>query len=121
MRHHLKIVASNFRLNENELTAFALENPRKYGIDNDNGFVTTSTSFTKSLVDDFKKELKFIIIDSSEKDRTYLIKANPSDFDVDFSHEKKFALAFASSLEAHRLIDRLGFLPFANKLEVEDI
>lgn len=121
MRHHLKIVASNFRLNENELTAFALQNPRKYGIDNENGFVTTSTSFTQSLVEDFRKELKFIIIDSSEKKKAYLIKANPNDFEVDFSHDKKFALAFVSTLEVNRLIDRLGFLPFANKLIAEEI
>ena len=76
MRHHLKIVASNFRLNENELTEFALKNPRKYGIDNDNGFVTTSTSFTQRLVEDFKEELKLTAKKVVESLRKELKKQN---------------------------------------------
>lgn len=56
MTHHLKIVASNFQLNEKELTEFALQNKSRYGIEESGDFVTTSTSFTKMLVDDFKKK-----------------------------------------------------------------
>lgn len=56
MRHHLKIVANNFRVNEKELEEFALKNPRKYGIDNENGFITTSTMFTEDLIKDFKND-----------------------------------------------------------------
>lgn len=56
MRHHLKIIASNFRIDEEKLTEFALKNPTKYGIDNENGFVTTSTFYTEKLVKDFKSE-----------------------------------------------------------------
>ena len=54
MRHHLKIVASNFKLDQKALEDFALKNPCKYGIDNENGFITTSTMFTEELVEDFK-------------------------------------------------------------------
>ncbi len=58
MRHHLKTVAKNFNVNRKELEEFALKNPRKYGIDNENGFITTSTLFTEDLIKDFKNENK---------------------------------------------------------------
>ena len=58
MRHHLKIVASNFKLDQKALEDFALKNPCKYGIDNENGFITTSTMFTEELVEDFKNSQK---------------------------------------------------------------
>jgi putative heme iron utilization protein len=54
MRHHLKIVAKNFKVDEKELTDFALKNKRKYGIDVEGNFVTTSTMFSEDLVKDFK-------------------------------------------------------------------
>lgn len=56
MRHHLKIVARNFNVDQNKLEIFALENKKKYGIDNDNGFITTSTMYTEELINDFKNE-----------------------------------------------------------------
>lgn len=56
MRHHLKIVARNFNVDQKELELFALENKKKYGIDNDNGFITTSTMYTEELIKDFKNE-----------------------------------------------------------------
>jgi len=58
MRHHLKITASNFKIDEQKLTTFALENHRKYGIIDENGFVTTSTWYTDNLVKDFKNQNK---------------------------------------------------------------
>lgn len=54
MEHHLKIVASNFQLDEKKLTEFALKNKSRYGIVNNKGFVTTTTLFTQRLVDDFQ-------------------------------------------------------------------
>ena len=54
MEHHLKIVANNFKLDQKELEEFALKTPRKYGINNRNGFITTTTLFTSELVNDFK-------------------------------------------------------------------
>lgn len=59
MEHHLKIVASNFKLDFVMLQNFALENPRKYGISNVKGFVTTTTLFTEDLVKSFKLYLRF--------------------------------------------------------------
>lgn len=56
MRHHLKIVAKNFQVDQKELEEFALKTPIKYGIDNENGFITTSTLFTEDLIDDFKNK-----------------------------------------------------------------
>lgn len=56
MRHHLKIVAKNFNVDENQLTEFALKNKRKYGIEVQGNFVTTSTMFSEELIEDFKKE-----------------------------------------------------------------
>lgn len=56
MRHHLKIIAKNFNLNQKELEEFALKTPRKYGIDNENGFISTSTFYTIDLVNDFKNK-----------------------------------------------------------------
>ena len=57
MRHNLETVADNFHLDKQKLTEFALkpENYNKYGIINDNGYITTSTAFTDKLVEDFKK------------------------------------------------------------------
>ena len=43
---------------QQELEKFALENPRKYGIDNVNGFITTSTFYTEDLIKDFKTSKK---------------------------------------------------------------
>lgn len=57
MTHHLKIVASNFRLNEKALTDFALKNKSKYGIEKRGNFVTTTTSFTNNLVNDFQSSV----------------------------------------------------------------
>lgn len=54
MQHHLKIVAKNFKVNQKELEIFALKNPKKYGIENNNGFITTTTMFTEDLIKDFK-------------------------------------------------------------------
>jgi len=56
MRHHLKIVAKNFNVDENQLTEFALKNKRKYGIEVQGNFVTTSTMFSEELIENFKKE-----------------------------------------------------------------
>ncbi len=56
MRHHLKIIASNFELNQKDLEEFALQNPKKYGIDNKNGSITTSTMYTEDLIADFRAE-----------------------------------------------------------------
>jgi len=56
MRHHLKIVASIFKVNQQDLEDFALKNKRKYGIVDENGFITTSTMFTEELIKDFKNE-----------------------------------------------------------------
>jgi len=58
MRHHLKIVARNFQVDQKELEEFALENPKKYGIDNENGFITTSTWWTEDLIRDFRTSVK---------------------------------------------------------------
>ena len=60
MRHHLNIIASNYNLDKEKFTEFALrkENYNKYGIVNETGFITTSTFFSDSLVRDFKKENK---------------------------------------------------------------
>lgn len=56
MRHHLKIVARIFNVNQQELEDFARKNKRKYGIEDENGFITTSTLFTEELIKDFKNE-----------------------------------------------------------------
>ena len=56
MRHHLKIVAKNAQISQKELEEFALKNKRKYGIQDENGFITTSTLFTNDLINDFKKQ-----------------------------------------------------------------
>ncbi len=56
MEHHLKIVAKNFELDEIKLTEFALKNPRKYGIEKQDNFVTTTTMFTEDLIKDFQNE-----------------------------------------------------------------
>ena len=56
MRHHLKIVALNFQISQKELEEFALKNKRKYGIQDENGFITTSTWHTEDLINDFKKQ-----------------------------------------------------------------
>jgi len=58
MRHHLNIIASNYKFDKEKFTEFALkpQNYNKYGIINENGFVTTSTFFTDALVFAFKKE-----------------------------------------------------------------
>lgn len=56
MQHHLKIIAKNFRLNQKDLEELALKNPRKYGINNNNGFITTTTLFTETLIKDFTNE-----------------------------------------------------------------
>jgi len=58
MRHHLNIIASNYGLDKEKFTEFALKphNYNKYGIINKNGFVTTSTFFSDDLINDFKKE-----------------------------------------------------------------
>lgn len=54
MRHDINTVARNFMLNRKRFRDFALDNASKYGIDNENGFVTTSTWYTNDLVADFK-------------------------------------------------------------------
>jgi hypothetical protein len=59
MKHHLKIVAKNFKLDEKKLTEFALLNPRKYGIEKQGDFVTTTTLFTETLVEEFKTITKW--------------------------------------------------------------
>ena len=56
MRHHLKLVAKHFQVDQTELENFALKNKKKYGIDDENGFITTSTTYTEDLIRDFKKE-----------------------------------------------------------------
>lgn len=56
MRHHLKIVASNFKVDQKQLENFALKNKKRYGIEDENGFITTSTMYTEDLIRDFKKE-----------------------------------------------------------------
>lgn len=57
MRHNLKTIAQNFRLPLRELIEFARANPTQYGIDEENGIVTTSTLYTDLLVKEFKEEL----------------------------------------------------------------
>tara|TARA_R110000782_G_scaffold264883_2_gene358292 strand:- start:123 stop:434 length:312 start_codon:yes stop_codon:yes gene_type:complete len=56
MRHHLKIVAKNFQVDEKKLTEFALANPKSYGIEAQGDFVTTSTLFSEILIEDFKSK-----------------------------------------------------------------
>jgi len=58
MRHHLDIIATNYKLDKQKFTEFALkkENYDRFGIVNENGFVTTSTFFTDNLVSEFKKQ-----------------------------------------------------------------
>jgi hypothetical protein len=56
MRHHLKIVAKNFKVDEKKLTEFALLNPRRYGIEQQGDFITTTTLFTETLIEDFKNK-----------------------------------------------------------------
>ena len=58
MRHHLDIIATNYRLDKKKFTEFALkpENYNKFGIINENGFVTTCTWFSNDLIEAFKKQ-----------------------------------------------------------------
>lgn len=55
MEHHLKIVARNYHLDQKELEEFALQNPKKYGISNVDGFITTTTWYTEDLIKDFSE------------------------------------------------------------------
>lgn len=54
MRHDINTIARNYMLNRQRFRDFALLNMSKYGIDNENGFITTSTWYTNDLVADFK-------------------------------------------------------------------
>jgi len=54
MRHNLKQIAQNFRLPLRGFIEFALKNPNKFGIDEENGIVTTSTFWTELLVQEFR-------------------------------------------------------------------
>ena len=56
MRHNLKTIAQNFSLPLRGFIEFALASPNQYGIDEENGIVTTSTFFTDLLVRDFRAE-----------------------------------------------------------------
>lgn len=53
MKHDINIIASNYKLDKEKFREFALKYSYKYGIINENGFVTTSTSFGDSLIKDF--------------------------------------------------------------------
>jgi hypothetical protein len=53
MRHDINIIASNYKLDKEKFREFALKYESKYGIINESGLVTTSTSFCDDLVDDF--------------------------------------------------------------------
>jgi hypothetical protein len=55
MIHTLKSISNIFKLDEQKLTEFALNNPIKYGIISESDKYTTSTWFTNNLVKDFKK------------------------------------------------------------------
>jgi hypothetical protein len=54
MRHDINTIARNYHLDRNRFRDFAQLNQSKYGIDIDNGFMTTSTWYTNDLVADFK-------------------------------------------------------------------
>ncbi len=58
MRHDLNIIAKHNNFDKDKFTEFALrpENYNKHGINNENGFVTTSTLFSTELIADFKKQ-----------------------------------------------------------------
>ena len=55
MEHNIKNIAYNHHLNSTALTRFACAFQNKYGILNDNGFVTTTTWFVNDLINDFKE------------------------------------------------------------------
>lgn len=101
MRHDINIIASNYKLNKDELRSFALANKSKYGIDDENGFITTSTSFTLDLVTDFKATLytvntpygEVISIDEYMKTDDY------------FKHQEKIIKNFLTNKKQKELID----------------
>jgi len=111
MRHHLKTVASNFSLDAKKLTEFALKNPTHYGIDDDKGFVTTSTWFTKQLVEDFK---------------AFMNKENYQPCHIFYMKEMHY-LRFFGTNDAQKLIDNIDSLqsismtPESAKKVLEDI
>ena len=53
MRHHLNVIASNYQFDKQDFTDFALKDKRKYGIEDEDGFVTTSTLFSDKLIKDY--------------------------------------------------------------------
>ena len=57
MKHDIKTVAKNFKISPEELIDFALnkENVKHLGIENDEGFLTVSTSATEELIELFKQ------------------------------------------------------------------
>ena len=61
MEHTLNEIATIFSLDEEKLTEFALLpiNRHKYGILNEHGVITTTTFFSDSLINDFKKETQW--------------------------------------------------------------
>lgn len=54
MRHHINIVARNFGIDKAKFEQYALGNITKFGLENDNGFITVSTSRSEDLVEAFK-------------------------------------------------------------------
>jgi len=61
MEHTLKEIATIFSLDEEKLTEFALLPIKRHkdGILNEHGVITTTTFFSDSLINDFKKETQW--------------------------------------------------------------
>lgn len=55
MRHDINSIARHYKLDKDMFRVFALNNKSKYGIDDKNVFITTSTFYTDDLVNDFKE------------------------------------------------------------------